>query len=365
MTHTLPELPSLEQISRRLPLIFPEGLDNRNYFVRAMAAKAIFVMFYVGAVEGYDSWLRPNQVTRMTDEQARRTSYADRLGWTAQSLVSGGEIPGRWFADNTREPIRDETIRNALVRVGAVLEREGVTVTSPRGRYALAADFAQLFLVPDDDLAGAVDRWTENHLTAAMLARMEILRRGVAGKSAAAGVLVRFPNGETRRMSSGPSSEISRSVIEEFAPRFLGDPGVIWLSESRAKVVARDEDLARRVGLNIESQRVLPDIILVDVGPQSPVLVFVEVVASDGPVTEQRRQDLLALVEAGGHSARQAAFVTAYRDRGQAAYRSTASALAWGSFAWFASEPDGLIVLHSGEEGPAPLSRFLNLVSKA
>jgi hypothetical protein len=362
MTLSLPELPELEQISHRLPLIFPEGLDNRNYFVRAMAAKAIFVMFYVGAVEGYDRWLRPNQVARMTDEQARRTSPADRIAWTLQSLARRGDISGRWFADTTREPIRDETIRNALVRVGAVIEREGVPITSSKGRYALAADFARLFLVPDEDLDREVNGWAENHLTTPMLARMEILRSGVAGKAAAAGVLVRFPNGETRRMSSGPSSEIARSVIEEFAPRFLEEPGVIWLSESRKKVVARDEELAHRVGLNIEAQRVLPDVILVDVGSPNPVLVFVEVVASDGPVTERRKQDLVALLEAGGHSARHAAFVTAYRDRGQAAYRRTGPAMAWGSFAWFASEPDRLIVLCSGEKGPAPLSRFLGLI---
>ena len=35
-------------------------------------------------------------------------------------------IPGRWYADNTREPIRDETIRFGLISVGAVLEQEGL-----------------------------------------------------------------------------------------------------------------------------------------------------------------------------------------------------------------------------------------------
>ena len=37
-----------------------------------MAAKTIFVMLYTGAVTDRDRWIRPDQVTRMTDDQASR-----------------------------------------------------------------------------------------------------------------------------------------------------------------------------------------------------------------------------------------------------------------------------------------------------
>jgi hypothetical protein len=43
----------------------------------------------------------------------------------------------RWFHDNTREPIRDETLRDGLVRIGAVVTRSGLATTSSKGRYAL------------------------------------------------------------------------------------------------------------------------------------------------------------------------------------------------------------------------------------
>ncbi|WP_268920559.1 BsuBI/PstI family type II restriction endonuclease [Sandaracinobacter neustonicus] len=36
--------------------------------------------------------------------------------------------------------------------------------------------------------------------------------------------------------------------------------------------------------------------------------------------------------------------MTAYLDRGGQPFRRTVSGLAWGSYAWFASEPDNLIV---------------------
>lgn len=69
----LPPVPSLQTIIIRLPLIFPEGIEHRNYVIREMAAKTIFVMLYIDAVEGTGRWLRPDQVTKMTDLQAAKS----------------------------------------------------------------------------------------------------------------------------------------------------------------------------------------------------------------------------------------------------------------------------------------------------
>ena len=66
----LPPLLPLPDIHERLQTIFPEGTANRNYVTREIAAKTVFVMLYIGAVEGENCWLRPDQVTRMTDAQA-------------------------------------------------------------------------------------------------------------------------------------------------------------------------------------------------------------------------------------------------------------------------------------------------------
>ena len=60
----LPPLLTVPDIHKRLQAIFPEGTENRNYETREMAAKTVFVMLYVGAVEGAGRWLRPDQVAR-------------------------------------------------------------------------------------------------------------------------------------------------------------------------------------------------------------------------------------------------------------------------------------------------------------
>jgi hypothetical protein len=356
----LPPLPPLSLIIERLPIVFPEGTDQRAYLIRDLAAKTIFVMFYVGAVEGTGRWVRPDQVTRMTDTQAALPSDEARLEWTRRSVAKEAEpTPGRWYATNTREPIRDETLRNSLQRVGAVVERTGIAKTSSKPRWALAADFAELFTVPDEGLPQAVERWRERHLTPSALARLAMVRRGIAAGQREE-VLVHFPNGDTRRLSPGSSSAIAKAVIEDFALRFLINPGVLWVSETSRKDEAADMELARDVRLPINPNELLPDVILVDLGSAAARFVFVELVSSDGPMTEERRSQFLQIVEKGGHNPRNAAFVTAFMDRSDAVYRKVASQFAWNSFVWFASEPDKLIAHLDILERPTRLFDLLD-----
>jgi hypothetical protein len=91
------------------------------------------------------------------------------------------------------------------------------------------------FTLFDPMLAGAkleseIAKFQTLHLSKSALARISIMRAGAA--THIAGVLVTFPNGETRRLAPGPSSIISKAVIEDFATQFLEHPAILWLSES-------------------------------------------------------------------------------------------------------------------------------------
>src|SRR5438874_922541 len=119
----MPSLPSYitrQQVSERLPLIFPEGTPNRNYCVRELAASTVFTALYIDAVEGSGVYLGPVHVYRMTDKQAAKSDRTDRENYAKRVLKKNFRVLGRrWYADNTREPIRDETLRDGLVAVGA------------------------------------------------------------------------------------------------------------------------------------------------------------------------------------------------------------------------------------------------------
>jgi len=329
-----------------------------------MAASAVFVMLYIGAVEGSDQWLAPKHVMRMTEEQSKYKVEDVRGAYRTGVMQSGFRAEGqRWYEDNSREPLRDETIRQGFITNNAVVERQGLPTTSSLPRYALRQDFAALFdpSLTDSALEQAIAKWQNTHLSAQGLARTALLRRGAV--TTGEGVLVNFPNGETRRMAPGPSSIIAKAVIEEFAPKFLSNPAVLWVSESGAKVVARDDELAATLKLRITPDRNLPDIILVDLGgsgTQEFLLIFVEVVATDGPITAQRQTALMKIAIDAGFPAERVAFLTAYLDRSHRAFKKTISELAWRSFAWFAAEPQQIIALHDGAATPLPLSQLMS-----
>lgn len=357
----LPRYVTREMVAKRLPLIFPEGTPHRNYCVRELAASTVFAALYIGAVEGAGRYLGPVHVYRMTTQQAANSADDAREAYAAD-VPKGRSVPGdRWYADNTREPIRDETLRDGLVGVGAVMQRQDLPTTSGSPRYALKADFAALFdpALRGTTLVSAIAAFQVKHLSKSALARVAIMRAGAA--AGAAGILVTLPNGVTRQLSPGPSSVIAQAVVEIFTKRFLLQPAVIWLSESGNKVVLQDDAIANAIGLKIEADRNLPDLILVDLGSKEPLIVFVEVVATDGAITPRRQEAIYALTDAAGFGRKQVAFLTAYRDRDSAGFKKTIAQLAWGTFAWFVSEPDQIVILRDGEKRSSPLSALIEL----
>jgi hypothetical protein len=345
----LPGLLSWESVQERLKAIFPEGTPHRGYLTRDLAASTVFVALYIGAVEGREIWLGPKHVYRFSDDQAAMASDDERLEYSSQVMKAGGRAPGtQWYQDTTREPIRDETLREALVVVGAAIERQDIATTSSKPRYALQAGFAELFdpKLSGEKLDAAIGAWQSKTLNKGALARIAIVRRGAG--AAGDSLSVTFPNGETRRMKPGPSSEITKAVIEVFAPRFMGEPAILFVSESGNKVVSRDDDLAKSIGLTIKADKDLPDIILVDLAPEHPLLVFAEVVATDGPINARRKKALEELANDAGFPLEHVAFLTAYLDRSRPSFKKTVDSLAWGSFAWFSAEPDHLMELSDG-----------------
>ena len=235
------------------------------------------------------------------------------------------------------------------MHVGAVKVVAGIPTTSSKPRYFLQKEFAELFdpQLTEPFFFQKADIWRERYLSPSGLIRTRLAKAALPSDNYT--LHVEFPNGERRALPNGPSEQISKSVIEVFAKHFLGQPVMLWLSTSDSKVVTRDSEMAKSIGLDIQVDKNLPDIILVDLLPERPLIVFVEVVASDGPMSERRQNELLKLTDAGKIERSQVAFITAYLDRADGAFIKTSKSLAWNSFVWFVTEPDKIMVLRSGE----------------
>ena len=179
-------VPSRDVCHARLGVIFPLYLDNRTPLVSRIAGAAVFVCLYVGAIDGQNK-LRPSTVLWMSDKAARRTAYEDRTAWHQAALRGKravehvvqvwGEVHRPWYADNSREPLRDETLAGWL-QYGAAQRDASMPTTSPSPQWSLAADFAELF-APDlsAEVLQRIETWQETHLGPVGLARGLVARQ--------------------------------------------------------------------------------------------------------------------------------------------------------------------------------------------
>lgn len=353
----LPPLLHHEAIRERLRVIFPEGTPAREHILKPVTARLLFSALYIGAIEGEDRWLAPRHIYRMTDDLAADASEATRLGFY-RNVPRSGEAS--WYADNSREGGRDEGMRQGLLPLNAMMMRTEVATTSREGRYALRRDFVDLLDPSLDDAAfvQAAEAWGKIHLSGAARARAAILRQ-----QEAAHVSVTLPRGGSIMLPYGTSPLITKDVVEKFAPRFLGNPAVAWISDSAVKKY-KDDTLERDLQIRLDVAKLLPDVVLVDLDPPGRpgrvLIVFVEVVSSDGAVTEGRKEALLALLAASpmGYAADDAAFVTAYEHRRAPPVARALREIAWGTYAWFRSDPDHLIKLADLDPAERKLSEL-------
>ena len=308
-----------------------------------MAARVVFVFLYGGFVEGTQRHLRPSAIYFFTADQARQTTDVARLDWLKTAFKPGFRPPGkRWYADTSREPIRDDLIRARLVRMGLVGRKAAVATTSSSPIYFLRSAFARLFdsTLKADELESAIETWRSHHLAPATLQRMAIKATGIL--AAQGDLVIDMPDGARMRMTAGPSSNILKALIESYAPRWLDRPAVLWISVSDRQTHPYFVELAASAGLRFDPQELLPDLILADLGERLRI-VFCEIVASDGPVDEARKAALLDITRRSGIGDADVRFVTAYLDRESASLRKTFHRIAPGSELWFSNEPDLIV----------------------
>jgi hypothetical protein len=346
---------SREQCTARLRRTFPEEVVDDRVVYGSLAGAAVFVCLYVDAVDGARK-IRPSTVLWMCDGAARWHASGRRDAWYRAAMTGHGAVRQLlteqgidhrpWYAENSRETLRDEVFRS-WSRLGAIERDEAIPTTSSKPAWSLPADFAALF---DSGLRGKpledrIAAWQNAHLGTVGLTRRAISRqRAQAGHS----VSVRLPSGAHRSLRPGDSSLILKGVIEALAPRIMDEPAVLAISESARKADLLDQEILKSLGITITPDRLLPDALLFDAA--SGTFWFVEAVATDGEINEGRRGDLLRWADAQGIDAEACGFVTAFRSRTQNAFRRRVSAIAWSTLVWFLYEPDRVFRL---EELPA------------
>lgn len=352
----MPSLLPVDEIQARLKIILPEGTPGREFAIKKNVARTAFAALYVGAIEGEGRWLAPRHIYRMNEDVAKRDDPASRMAFYRKPPPAGG---GAWYADNSREGVRDEGLRQGLVPLNATVVDPSVQPTSSRGRYALTKAFAALLdpALSGEELKAAAEQWGAVYLSPAARARAAY-NQGTGSSS----VEVRHPQGGSIMLPGGESAKMTKAAVEVFAQKFLHKPATVWISDSKVKLFD-NEKMVKLLDLKIDVARLLPDVILVDLEPVGRagklMIVFVEIVYTAGPVDANRKAQILDMMAQSkhGYTGVDAAFVTVYKDRSAAPARRASRELAWGSFAWFVSEPEHLVQFH--DEHPGTLAALL------
>jgi hypothetical protein len=291
---------------------------------------------------------RPTTCLWMSDEAFSCDDPLQRIAWrkaaltgkkaVARLLGSWGLSHDPWYGDNSRETLRDETFAGWL-RHGAVRADPSVTTTSGRPRWALTASFADLFdpALLGDDLAAAVEAWQASHMQPGDLVR---IRAAGDRERRVHSVPVRLPSGEVRSLAPGDASLIIKAVVEQWMPARLTDPIVLTISEPGEKLYVADQATLTSLGLTIDTSTLLPDALLVDIGPRPADFWIVEAVATDGPVDDVRKKQLLDWAAEQRIPEESCRFLTAFVSRNHAAARRRLKDLATGTFAFYADEPN-------------------------
>lgn len=235
---------------------------------------------------------------------------------------------GVTYAENSRETIRKQAMHH--FRNAAFIEDNGLVTNSPNYRYRLT----------DEALRTIQQFGTEDWSAArdAFLSMHESLIDQYASKRTMRKMPVKI-NGTDFTFSPGKHNALQKAIIEEFAPRFAPNTECLYVGDTIAKDMVKNEEKLRELGFEITLHDKMPDVVLY--AAERNWLYFIESVTSGGPMDPKRIkeiEEMTANVTAGK------VYVTAFLDF--KTFKKFSETLAWETEVWIADMPDHMIHLN-------------------
>ena len=235
---------------------------------------------------------------------------------------------GTTYAENSRETFRKEAIHH--FRNAAFIEDNGNVTNSPKYCYRLTEEMLELIKsFGTDDWAENLNRFIANH---------DSLIDLYASKRKMRKMPVRI-NGAEFTFSSGKHNQLQKAIIEEFAPRFAPDSECLYVGDTTAKDLVKNEKKLHELGFEITLHDKMPDVVLYS--EIKNWLYFIEAVTSVGPMEPKRIKEINEMTE--GVTAGKI-FITAFLDF--KTFKKFSDSLAWETEVWIADMPDHMIHLN-------------------
>jgi len=237
---------------------------------------------------------------------------------------------GRVYAPNTRETFRRQTMHQ-LCDAGIALynpDKPDRSVNSPHAVYQIEPEALTLLRT------FGTSAWHDN--LAAYLSGRETLVARYAKERSQNRIPVAIAPGKTISLSPGEHSELIRSIIEDFGPRFAPGSKLVYAGDTGDKWGYFDAPLLANLGVDVDLHGKMPDVVLHFT--KNNWLLLVESVTSHGPVDGKRHAELAKLF-AGSQAG--LVYVTAFPNR--AIMGRYLGEIAWETEVWVADAPSHLI----------------------
>ena len=149
-------------------------------------------------------------------------------------------------------------------------------------------------------------------------------------------VPVMLPNGDSISLSQGVHNVLQQAIIQDFLPRFLKQPELLYLGDSTKKIIVNQEARLEEIGLDAFDHELLPDVVALDV--EREWLFFIEAVHTSNPISRLRH---LMLEKVSSRCPYGKVFVTAFATLD--AFKKWCNDLSWETEVWISSEPEHMI----------------------
>lgn len=237
---------------------------------------------------------------------------------------------GKIYAPNTRETFRRFSMHQ-MVQAGIALynpDKPDRPTNSPKAVYQISP--AAIAVIR----SYGTREWDGN--LAAFKSAASTLSAQYAKERQMDMVQVKVRRGLRVALSPGKHNELIRAIIEDMAPRFIPGAMLVYIGDTGEKWGFFDDELAARLGFNIEEHGKMPDVILWQ--EEKNWLVLIESVTSHGPVDAKRQIELTGLFAS---SPTDKVFISAFPDK--RTFARFASDVAWETEVWVADNPTHMV----------------------
>lgn len=161
-------------------------------------------------------------------------------------------------------------------------------------------------------------------------------------------VPVRLPSGKVIELTAGEHNDIQKSIIQDFLPRFLKAPVVLYIGDTAKKNLHIEKESLSSLGIPEPDHGKLPDIIAFDNARQW--IFLIEAVHSSNPISRTRH---IELQQYFSETKCPIVFVSAFKDR--QSFKQWVIDISWETEVWIADHPEHMIHFNGDKFlGPYP-----------